>query len=301
MTILGISAALAIYNRNQSAQLLEIGEHTFLLDCGEGTQLQLNRYKIKVQKVNHIMISHLHGDHYFGLVGILCSMHLLGRKKKLFLYGPNGLEEIITTQFRYSQTHLNYSIVFHQLDTDQPKIIFEDDTLSIKSFPLHHKIPCCGFVWREKSKPKRINKETLPSDLSLANIVRLKKGEDIFDPAGNLLYKNIDFTLPAKKARSYAYCSDTIYDESILQYIKGIDLLYHESTFLENMNDRAAKTYHSTAAQAANIAKLAKVNQLLLGHFSGRYKDLSPFLKEAQQVFEKTKLAQEGEQIEIKE
>ena len=301
MTILGISAALAIYNRNQSAQLLEIGEHTFLLDCGEGTQLQLNRYKIKVQKVNHIMISHLHGDHYFGLVGILCSMHLLGRKKKIFLYGPNGLEEIITTQFKYSQTHLNYSIVFHQLDTDQPKIIFEDDTLSIKSFPLHHKIPCCGFVWREKPKPKRINKETLPSDLSLVNIVRLKKGEDIFDPAGNLLYKNIDFTLPAKKARSYAYCSDTIYDESILQYIKGIDLLYHESTFLENMNDRAAKTYHSTAAQAANIAKLAKVNQLLLGHFSGRYKDLSPFLKEAQQVFEKTKLAQEGEQIEIKE
>jgi len=180
------------------------------------------------------MISHLHGDHYLGLVGLLSSMNLLGRKKKLVLHGPNGLEEIITTQFRYSQTSLNYPISFQRLGTNQSNVIFENDTLSISSFPLNHRIPCCGFVWREKPKPKKINKDTLPVDLSLVNIVRLKKGEDIFDESGKLIYRNSSLTLPAKKSRSYAYCSDTKYDETIVQYIHKVDLLYHESTFLRH-------------------------------------------------------------------
>ena len=301
LTILGTSASLPAYGRHQSAQLLEIGKLTFLIDCGEGTQLRLTHHKIKAQKIDHIMISHLHGDHYLGLVGLLSSMNLLGRKKKLILHGPNGLEEIITTQFRYSQTSLNYLISYQRLDTNQSNTIFENDTLSIMSFPLRHRIPCCGFVWREKPKPKRINKETLPVDLSLVNIVRLKNGEDIFDESGKLVYKNSSLTLPAKKSRSYAYCSDTIYDETITPFIQQVDLLYHESTFLDEMKDRAAITFHSTASQAAQIAKQAKVNQLLLGHYSARYKDISPFLDEAKQVFKATQLAQEGAEIELEE
>lgn len=301
LTILGTSASLPAYGRHQSAQILEIGKLTFLIDCGEGTQLQLNQYKIKAQKIGHILISHLHGDHYLGLVGLLSSMNLLGRKKKLSLYGPNGLEEIITTQFRYSQTALNYEVTFKRLYTNQSNVIFENDTLSISSFPLNHRIPCCGFVWREKPKPKRINKETLPSDLSLINIVRLKNGEDIFNDSGDLIYKNNELTLPAKKSRSYAYCSDTKYDETIIHYIREVSLLYHESTFLEDMSDRAQKTFHCTAGQAAHIARLADVNQLLLGHFSARYKDISPFLDEASLVFETTNLAQEGQEIELEE
>lgn len=301
LTILGTSASLPAYGRHQSAQLLEVDKHIFLIDCGEGTQLQLNHHKINAQKINHIMISHLHGDHYLGLIGLLSSMHLLGRKKKITLHGPTGLEEIITTQFRYSQTHLNYQVIFKRLDTDHSKTIFENDTLSVKSFPLKHRIPCCGFIWKEKSKPKRINKETLPDDLSLANIVNLKKGKDIFDGREQLIYKNEVLTLPSKKSRSYAYCSDTKYDESIVQYIAGVDLLYHESTFLEEMSERASKTYHSTATQAAQIAQLANVNKLLLGHFSARYKDISPFLAEAVLIFKKTMLANEGDTIELME
>lgn len=301
LTILGTSASLPAYGRHQSAQLLEIGKLTFLIDCGEGTQLQLTHYKIKAQKIDQIMISHLHGDHYLGLVGLLSSMNLLGRKKKLVLHGPNGLEEIITTQFRYSQTSLNYPISFQRLGTNQSNVIFENDTLSISSFPLNHRIPCCGFVWREKPKPKKINKDTLPVDLSLVNIVRLKKGEDIFDESGKLIYRNSSLTLPAKKSRSYAYCSDTKYDETIVQYIHKVDLLYHESTFLDDMTERATATFHSTASQAAQIGKLAKVNQLLLGHYSARYKDVSLFLNEAKQVLEATQLAQEGIEIALEE
>jgi ribonuclease Z len=292
---------LPAYGRNQSAQLLEIDKQTFLIDCGEGTQLQLNKYKIKAHKIDHIVISHLHGDHYLGLVGLLCSMHLQGRKKKMVLYGPTGLEEIITTQLKYSNTYLNYPITFHRLACDQPILLYENDVFSLDAFPLEHRIPCCGFVWREKPKQKRINKKTLPENLSLVNIVKLKKGEDIIGDDGTLVYKNESLTMPAKKSRSYAYCSDTKYDTSIAQYIEGVDLLYHESTFLDDMSERAAITYHSTAKQAAQIAKLSKVDQLLLGHFSARYKDISPFLIESRQVFKASSLAIEGDIIELKE
>jgi ribonuclease Z len=292
---------LPAYGRHQSAQLLEIGKLTFLIDCGEGTQLRLSHHNIKAQKIDHIMISHLHGDHYLGLVGLLSSMNLLGRKKKLVVHGPNGLAEIITTQFRYSQTSLNYPISYQRLDTDEFNIIFENDVLVINSFPLQHRIPCCGFVWREKPKPKRINKDTLPVDLSLVNIVRLKNGKDILDESDELIYKNESLTLPAKKSRSYAYCSDTKYDESITPFINQVDLLYHESTFLDEMKERATLTFHSTALQAAHIAKLAEVSQLLLGHYSARYRDISPFLDEAKQVFLATQLAQEGAEIELAE
>lgn len=301
LTILGTSASLPAYGRHQSAQLLEVGKHTFLIDCGEGTQERLKANHIKAQKIDQIMISHLHGDHYLGLVGLISSMNLLGRKKELTIHGPQGLDEIITIQLRYSRTQLNYPISFRQVPQIDFGLILENDHLTVHSFPLDHRIPCTGFVWKEKPKPKRINKNTLPDDLSLVNIVKLKNGEDIYGEEGKILYKNEELTLPARASRSYAYCSDTKYKESIIAHIKNVDLLYHESTFLNEMSERADTTFHSTAVQAAHIASLAKVDQLLLGHFSARYKELTPFLDEAKAIFKNTQLATEDSSIEISE
>lgn len=270
-----------------------------MIDCGEGTQMQLQRYKCRVLKVNHIFISHLHGDHYLGLMGLLLTMHLLKRGNDLHLYGPRGLEEIITIQLKYSGSVLNYDIIFHELNTEQPELIFEDKILEIHSFPLNHRIPCTGFLFKEKPKPVRINKEVLPADLPLQQIVRLKKGLDVVDANNNVLYKNEELTIPARKSRSYAYCSDTKYDESLIPIVQNVDLLYHEATFLKEKAKWADQTFHSTTQQAGEIAKASKVGKLIIGHYSARYKDLTPFLDEAKQYFENTVLAIEGEQIEV--
>ena len=226
-------------------------------------------------------------------------MHLMGRKADLHIYGQKGLEEIIVTQLKYSNTVLNYTIIFRELKPSLSETLFEDEWVEVKSFPLNHRIPCSGFVFREKPKPYRINKEKLPSNLSLTNIARLKKGEDIYDEHGNLVYKNEDLTLPPRKSRSYAYCSDTKYDEAIINYIKNVDLLYHEATFLLEKEQWAEQTFHSTTEQAARIALQAGVNQLIIGHFSARYKDLTPFLTEASHIFSNTFLATEGEAIDV--
>jgi len=267
------------------------------MDCGEATQLQLKRYKLRAQRINNIFISHLHGDHYLGLMGLLSTMHLMGRSQKLNLYGPKGLSEIITMQLKYSQTVFNYDINFVEVDTTQNKVVHEDNFVQVYSIPLNHRIPCCGYLFAEKKKNRRIKKEVLPNDFSIRNIIRLKHGEDILDEEGNLLYKNAALTLPARKSYSYAFCSDTKYDESIVPMIKGVDLLYHEATFLEEHADRAGNTYHSTAKEAATIAKKAKVGKLILGHFSVRYKELEPIRDEAQTVFENSELALEGEEF----
>ena len=259
--------------------------------------MRMARFRIRSQRINHIFISHLHGDHYLGLMGLLSTMHLQGREKALDLYGPKGLSEIITLQLKYSETVLNYEINFHPIQTDLHKVIHEDDYIKVWSIPLNHRIPCSGFMFEEKTKKRRINKDKLPEGFSVRNIVRLKHGEDIFDDEGALLYQNKDLTLPPKKSFKYAYCSDTKYDESIIPYIKNADLLYHESTFTEEHAERASNTYHSTAKEAASIAKKAEVGKLLLGHFSVRYKDLDPLLSEAKQVFENSALAIEGEEF----
>lgn len=263
--------------------------------------MQLIKYRVKAQKINHIFISHLHGDHYLGLMGLISTMHLQGRTADLFIYGPPGLAEIITLQLQYSQTVLNYKIKFQELDTAIRKVIFEDAVLSVETIPLNHRIGCAGFLVREKPKKRRIIKEKLPEDFSLQNILKLKNGEDIVDEEGNTLFRNEDMTLPPRKSRSYAYCSDTKYEENIIEQIKNVDLLYHEATFLSDREDRARQTFHSTARQAATIAKKAAVGQLLLGHYSIRYRELQPLLIEAREVFENAHLAIEGESIEISE
>lgn len=262
--------------------------------------MQLNKYKVKFNRINHIFISHLHGDHYLGLTGLLSTMHLNKRTEDLYLFAPAGVSEILSLQFKYSDTRLHYKIHFREL-TQTREVIFENENLTVETIPLSHRIQCTGFLFREKPKKRRINKDVLPNNLSLVQISKLKKGEDIFTQQGELLYKNTDLTLPPKKNRSYAYCSDTRYHEPIIEQIQNVDLLYHESTFLEIESHRAAETFHSTARQAALVASKANVHQLILGHYSSRYKDLSPFLEEARSVFANTKLSIEGEEIYVTE
>jgi ribonuclease Z len=225
-------------------------------------------------------------------------MHLNKRTEDLYLFGPTGIAEILTLQFKYSDTRLHYKIHFREL-TQSREMIFENENLTVETIPLNHRIQCTGFLFREKPKRRRLNKAVLPENLSLSQIVRLKKGEDIVNAQGNLIYKNEELTLPPKKSRSYAYCSDTRYHEPIIAQIAGVDLLYHESTFLEVEAQRASETFHTTARQAAQIAQQAKVQQLILGHYSSRYKDLSPFLEEARSIFPNTILSIEGEDIEV--
>jgi ribonuclease Z len=265
------------------------------MDCGEGTQLLLKRYHVKIQRINNIFISHLHGDHYLGVMGLLSTMHLTGRKKALNLYAPAGLAEIITLQLKHSETIFNYDINFVAVDPTINKVVHEDDFVSVSSIPLNHRIPCAGFLFSEKPKKRRINKEMLPAEFSVRNIIKLKNGEDILDHDGKVLYENEALTFPPKRIYKYAFCSDTKYDESIIPIIEGVDLLYHETTFLEEHMDRAANTYHSTAMEAATIAKKANVGKLLMGHFSIRYKELEPLRYEAQTIFPNSELAIEGE------
>ncbi len=299
ITILGSSGALPAYGRLPSSHYIMIQNRHFLVDCGEGTQLQLMRYQIPHLKINHIFISHLHGDHYIGLMGLLFTMHLLRRENDLHLYAPKGLADIITLQLRYSNSALRFNIIFHKTDPHSRSILFEDEALTIETIPLVHKIPCCGFLFREKPKPYRIDKGKLPSGILLQHIVILKSGKDVLDESGNLLYTNTDYTLPPHHSFSYAYCSDTAYTEDITEQLRGIDLLYHEATFMEGEKEKAIETKHSTAIQAALQAKNAAVGKLVIGHFSARYKELQPILDEARTIFPDAILAVEGETIEL--
>jgi ribonuclease Z len=293
--ILGSNSAAPAHRRHQTSQVIFIEGQLYLMDCGEGTQLLLKRYQVKIQKINNIFITHLHGDHYLGVMGLLSTLHLTGRKKSLNLYAPPGLAEIISVQLKYSETVFNYEINFIPIDPTKNIIVHEDDFVSVSTIPLNHRIPCAGFLFTEKPKKRRIIKEKLPEEFSVRNIIKLKNGEDILDKEGNILFKNLDLTSPAKRTYQYAFCSDTKYDESIIPLIKGVDLLYHESTFTDEHKDRAALTYHSTAKQAATIALKAEVGKLILGHFSIRYMDLEPLRTEARMIFENSDLAIEGE------
>jgi ribonuclease Z len=299
ITILGSSGAMPAYGRHPSAQLVEIENSHFLVDCGEAVQMQLMRYQVNIHRINHIFISHLHGDHFLGLMGLIFTMHLQRRVNDLHIYSHRGLDEIITTQLRYTRSWPNFKIVFHRLEKDVREIIYEDNQITIETIPLKHKIRCSGFLFREKTKPRRIDKEMLPPNLLIQQLAALKRGEDVKDEIGNILYTNASLTLPPRPSHSYAYCSDTAYNESIIEQIKNIDLLYHEATFLEDEISKAVDTLHSTAAQAAEIASKAQVGKLLLGHFSARYRDLQPVLDEAQKIFQNCALAVEGESFTI--
>lgn len=293
--ILGSNGAAFAHRRHHTSQLLKVQNHHFLIDCGEGTQLLLKKYKVKLSRIDHIFISHLHGDHYFGLIGLLSTMHLFGRKKTLLLIGPPGLSEIISLQLRYSETSLNFNIDFREFEPNVSEVIYDHTTYSVTTIPMDHRVPCSGFLFREKPKKRRINRKIFPDyTLSKLEIIDLKDGKDILHEDGTIKYKNALLTLDPHKSYSYAYCSDTKYKPSLEAIVEGVDMIYHEATFASDMKERAEETYHTTAAQAASLAKSAKVKKLLLGHFSARYKDLDPILNEAREVFQQSYLAIEG-------
>lgn len=301
ITILGSSGALPAYGRFPSSQLVAVENRHFLVDCGEGAQMQLMRYQANLHRINHILISHLHGDHYLGLMGLLFTMHLSRRTNDLHLYGHAGLDDIITTQLRHAQSAPGFPLHFHRLAKGVRETIYEDDRLTVETIPLRHKLPCSGFLFREKKKPRRINKEKLPEGLRIRQLAELKLGLDVTDDDGNVLYSNESLTLPPRRSRSYAYCSDTAYDEKLPRYIQGVDLLYHEATFTSADADKARETLHSTTLDAGRIAAQAKVSRLLIGHFSARYKDLGPMLEETRSVFAPAELAVEGSVFTVAE
>lgn len=294
VTVLGSGAALPTANRNPSAQYVLCNDRHILIDCGEGTQVQLRKNKIHIQKINHILISHLHGDHFFGLVGFLSTLHLLGRDRGLTVYGPEELEQIIRIQLEVGGTKLGFELNFVALNGKEHRLLFEDRLIEIWTFPLKHRIPTNGFLIQEKPKERKLNAELFEqAGLSLTLIPQLKRGEDVVLENGQVIEAD-EYTFVSRKSKSFVYCSDTAYDERILAYIQGADLLYHEATFLNDKADRAKQTYHSTAEQAARIASQAEVKKLLIGHLSARYESGDKHLQEAQTIFEKTEIAEDG-------
>ena len=299
LTILGSSGALPAYGRFPTSQHLAYLNHNFLIDCGEGTQLQLARFNISIHKISHIFISHLHGDHYLGLTGLLFSMHLQRRESDLHIYSFKGLDEILLAQLKHAKSVLHFNIIFHTLTEGKQETILDAETFSVDTIPLDHKIKTSGFLFREKNKSLNLDKSKLKPGISPEQIAMLKKGLDVLDEHGNILLKNSEFTMAPKVPLSYAYCSDTQPHEAISAQIKGVDLLYHEATFMEEESAKARETKHSTAAEAGRTAKQGKVKKLVIGHFSARYKDLGPVLTEARNIFPETYLAIEGDSFEI--
>ncbi|MDX2306272.1 MAG: ribonuclease Z [Microscillaceae bacterium] len=298
LTILGISAATPAYARHPTAQVLTLPHTKFLIDCGEGTQMQMQRYKIKPNKIKTILITHLHGDHYLGLTGLLSTMHLQKRQQELNIFAPRELAEVIRLHLQLAKTRLNYKISFFPLPETGGEIFYEDDQIQVETILMTHRIHCMGFLFKEKNKKRKVLMDKLPEGTTWKSIAALKEGKDVKDENGELLYKLEDYTLPPRRY-SFAHCSDTKFTREIIPQIQEVDLLYHESTFLHEDLDKAEETFHSTAFQAATIAKEAQVKKLVIGHFSSRYKDLKPILEEARTVFENTFLGVEGETITI--
>lgn len=298
ITILGCGSATPTMKRNPTAQVVNVLERLFLIDCAEGTQLQLRKYGVRFQRINHIFISHLHGDHYFGLVGLLSSFQLLGRKQKLMIYAPKGLEKIVKLQLESGEAKLSYEVGFIQLNSDTSELIFEDNLVEVYTIPLKHRIYCNGFLIKEKERERRLTKELIEKyQIPVAMMHRLKKGEDWAKE--NETIRNEKLTLSPFPSRSYAFCSDTAYSEKIIPIISQVDCLYHEATFTEKYKDRAKATFHSTAKQAATIALKANVKQLLIGHYSARYNEADELLFEAKEVFENSIAVEDGMDIEI--
>lgn len=299
ITVLGSGGAIPLSHRNPSAQLVNVHEKLFLFDCAEGTQVQLRKNKVRLQKIDHIFISHLHGDHYFGLIGLITTLHLLGRVDELHVYAHPHLEKIIQLHLESSQTILRYSLVFHPVDPDISAVILDNETVSVTTIPMKHNFPTCGFLIREKEAKPNIRKEFLVGrDLDNADFHSIKNGNDYTGKDGKL-HKNADITHPPKPGRSYAYCTDTAYYEEIIPLIRDVDLLYHEATFMEDRRPDAEVKFHSTARQAAAIATAAGAGRLLIGHYSARYKDPTDLLSEAKEIFPHTILAGDGLQVEL--
>ncbi len=299
LTILGCYSATPRVDTNPTAQVLDIRNHLFLIDCGEGTQIQLRRFKIKFSRIKHIFISHLHGDHFFGLVGLISSFRLLGREKELHIYGPKGIKEAITLQLKLGSSWTNYPLLFHELESDNPELIYEDEKVSVHTIPLDHRVYTNGFLFREKEGDRKLDIDAVKkAKIDMSYYQKIKQGYDVQNEEGKLI-KNKEITLDPAPSRSYAYCSDTAYFPEIIDQIKRVTWLYHESTFLESHEHLCERTKHSTAGQAARIAKEANVNTLILGHYSTRYSSLELFREEAYQIFDSVELAEDGKVFEI--
>lgn len=299
LKILGCYAATPRTITNPTSQVLEIKNHMFLIDCGEGTQVQLRKHKLKFSRIEHVFISHLHGDHFFGLIGLISTFMLLGREKDLHIYGPKGIKEAILLLLKLGSAYTSYNLFFHELTSNESEVIFEDDKVRVSTIPLKHRIYTNGYLFEEINTEKRLNIAELDRyEVEKIYFNKVKLGGDVPNIHGEII-PNHFVSLPSLPPKSYAFCSDTIYDETIVPLIQNVTVLYHESTFLEKEAPLAEKTMHSTAKQAAKIATLAQVNTLVLGHYSTRYGDINLFQKEALEIFENVLLGDDGKEFDF--
>ena len=299
LTILGCYAATPRTITNPTSQVLEIKNRMFLIDCGEGTQVQLRKNKIKFSKINQVFISHLHGDHFFGLIGLISTFSLLGRTTDLHIYGPKGIKEIILLQLRLSNSWTNYDLYFHELESEVSETIFEDDKVVVTTIPLKHRVYTNGFLFQEKIGERKLNMDAvLNHEIESCYYQKIKNGKDITLEDGRIISNSI-LTFDPIQPKSYAFCSDSVYHEAIVPIIENVDVLYHESTFLESEDALALKTLHSTAKQAAQIALKANAKQLILGHYSTRYDSITVFQEEAKTIFPEVLLADDGKTFEL--
>ena len=299
LTILGCHSATPRENNHTSSQLLKIKENLFLIDCGEGTQIQLRKAKIKLFRIKHIFISHLHGDHFYGLIGLISTLRLLGREDELNIYGPKGIKEVVTLQLKLAKSWTEYPLFFHELVSSKSETIYKDGILTVKTIPLDHRVYTNGFLFTTKSIKRKVNLNAIKGfKLEHYHYRQIQEGKSIKLSDGTIL-NNEDISLNPDPPKKYAYCSDTAFNPDLIPLIKGVDLLYHESTFLEKHSELAKITKHSTALQAAKIAKGACVKKLMLGHYSNRYSDKEDFYKEANKIFKSVILSEDLESFSI--
>lgn len=299
VTILGCYAATPRTLTHPTSQVLEIKNHLFLIDCGEGTQVQLRKQKVRFSKINHIFISHLHGDHFFGLPGLVATFRLLGRVNPLHIYGPKGIKEAVTLLLKLGDSWTNYPLHFHELSSQAPEVVFEDKKVTVTTIPLDHRVYTNGFLFREKVGSRKLEAQAVEAHgIDSCYFQNIKDGKDAPNKAGEII-PNAQLSSDPKPTKSYAFCSDTAYFPNIIAQIKEVTVLYHESTFLESESDLATKTKHSTASQAAKIAESAGVKSLILGHYSTRYDGLQLFKEEAEVYFKPVLLADDGREFEF--
>lgn len=299
VTILGSSSALPTSSRFPTAQVVRFHEQLFLIDCGEGTQVQLRKYRFKMGKINHIFISHLHGDHIFGLPGLISSLALYGKKGELHIHAHSELQQMMAGMMKFMNELTDLTVKYHPLNFRRNAVVYEDRKIRVTSFPLKHRIPCCGFLFQELPSDLHLDKKALEKyDIPVSQRLNIKNGADLLLPDGRVV-PNVELTCAPEPPRSYAFCTDTVFRKSIVPTIEGVDLLYHEATFAGELEDLARKTYHSTTLQAAEMARLANARKLVLGHFSSRYKDVEPLAEEARTIFPDTVAACDGDCFEL--
>ncbi len=300
VTILGSSSALPSPSRFTTSQVVTLNERLFLIDCGEGTQIQLQKFGKKIGRINHIFISHLHGDHIFGLPGLISTMSMSSKKGELHIYSHSDLQVILSTLMKFMNDQ-DLKITFHPLNLRRHDVVYEDVKIRVESFPLKHRVPCCGFIFREQPHDLHLRKEKVAElNIPFLDRIKIKKGYDFILPDGSVI-PNSELTLSPEKPRSFAYCTDTVMHERIIPVIEGADLLYHEATFSDSVEDLAEKTYHSTAKQAAQMALKANVGKLIIGHFSSRYKNVNVLVDEAREIFPNTYAVNDGDKFDVRE